>query len=210
MKSPGAAEPFNLSVLDDEDPEFWYHVYATHEHPNDALTFARGWGDTRFAPIKLPGGSVAHTYYVASTPRAAIMESVFHDVPLSPPGHISVSSLSGYYLVKLRLADPVNYVSFHSQFLPALGLTRTELIESLPAFYGNTRPWSEAAFAQRPKAQALGYGSRLHDSSRCLMLIEQRLSDPPFEVLSNDCLAVEPLRRRVLDFARQLGISETP
>ncbi|MFC3656110.1 RES domain-containing protein [Xanthomonas hyacinthi] len=210
MKSPGKAEDFNLSVLDEEDPGFWYHVYATHSYSNTAFTFSQGWGDTRFAPINLPDGSAAHTYYVASTARAAIMESVFHDVPLSPPGHLSVSSLAGYHLVKLRLANSLSYVSFHSQFLPALGLTRTELIESMPAFYRNTRPWAEAAFAQRPEAQAIGYGSRLHDSSRCLTLVKQRLLDPPFEVLSDECLAVEPLRRKVLDFARQLHISETP
>ncbi|WP_081318786.1 RES family NAD+ phosphorylase [Xanthomonas translucens] len=210
MKSPGAAENFNLSVLDDEDPEVWYHVYATHSHSNTALTFSQGWGDTRFAPINLPDGSAAHTYYVASTARAAIMESVFHDVPLSPPGELSVSSLTGYHLVQLRLVNPLRYVSFHTPFLPALGLTRTELIESIPALYGETRPWAEAALMQRPEAQAIGYGSRLHDSSRCLMLVKQRLLDPPFQVLSDDCLAVEPLRRKVLDFARQLGISETP
>lgn len=209
MKSPGTAEAFTQLMLDDEAPEYWYHVYNTHTYANNEYTFSQGWGDTRFAPVALPDGSFAHTYYIASTPSAAVMESVFHDVPLSPPGELSVSSLSGFHLVKLRVATPLQYISFHSPFLPSLGLTRTELIESFPAFYKETRRWAEAALAQRPGAQAIGYGSRLHDASRCLMLVKQRLPDPPFSVDSVECLAIEPLRRKVLDLARQLGISET-
>lgn len=209
MKSPGSAEAFTVQSLDDEAPTRWYHVYATHTHPNTAYTFSQGWGSTRFAPINLPDGSPAHTYYVASTISAAITESVLHDIPLDPPGNLSVASLADFHLVELELAAPFDYVSFHSPFLPKLGLTRTELIESLPTLYGQTRPWAQAAIAQRPEAQAIGYGSRLHDASRCLMLVRQRLPDPPFIVVSERSLAVDPLRRKVLDLVRSLGIAET-
>jgi hypothetical protein len=59
-----------------------------------------------------------HTYYVASTPEAAFMESVLHDVSLSPPGVFEVASLAHFHLVRLRLYASLHYVSFHTPYLP--------------------------------------------------------------------------------------------
>jgi hypothetical protein len=38
-------------------------------------------GNARFSPIHDPSGSVIPTLYAATTPRGALMESVFRDVP---------------------------------------------------------------------------------------------------------------------------------
>jgi hypothetical protein len=38
-------------------------------------------GNARFSPIHDPSGSVIPTLYAATTPRGALMESVFNDVP---------------------------------------------------------------------------------------------------------------------------------
>lgn len=38
-------------------------------------------GNARFSPIHTPSGNVIPTLYAATTPRGALMESVFHDVP---------------------------------------------------------------------------------------------------------------------------------
>jgi RES domain len=38
-------------------------------------------GNARFSPIRDPSGSVIPTLYAATTPRGALMESVFRDVP---------------------------------------------------------------------------------------------------------------------------------
>jgi hypothetical protein len=54
----------------------------------------------------------------------------------------------------------------------------------------------------------VGYGSRRNDSGRCLMLFKQRLADPPFTVVEEQCLATPPLRKEVLEFVRSLGIRE--
>ena len=42
-------------------------------------------GRPRFAPLAQANGTPVHTYYLASTPEAAYLESVLHDVPLAPP-----------------------------------------------------------------------------------------------------------------------------
>lgn len=209
LRAPGPAEDFEVRELTHGDVAEWYHVYCTRGHPlTGADTFAEGWGDTRFAPILTETGTQVHTYYVASTPEAAYMESLLHDVPLSPPGMFEVASLAHFHLVRLRLPASLRYVSFHTPFLPRLEIARAQLIDSLAACYPQTRRWSQAAYLQRGDAQAVGYGSRRDDSARCLMLFRQRLPDPPFEVLQEEPLAVGSRRAEVLALVRSLKLHE--
>lgn len=209
IPEPGAAESFVVESVTPADVPEWYHVYSTYPHANTALSFAEGWGDTRFAPITLPNGETAHTYYAASTFDCAIMESVFHDVPLAPAGAFDVDRLEHYRIARIRVAEALQCVSFHSPYLPQLKLTRAQLIDSQSAAYVQTRRWAQAAIEQRVSAQAIAYGSRRHDAGRCVMLIRQRLANPssPFEIIDDHLLAARPLRGRVLSLAANLGIA---
>jgi hypothetical protein len=208
LRAPDLSEDFELRELTHEDVGEWYHVYCTRSHPSTrADTFAEGWGDT-LRPHRHRGGTPVHTYYVASTPEAAYMESVLHDVPLAPPGMFEVASLSHYHLVRLRLPASLQYVSFHTPFLPRLAITRAQLIDSLAACYGQTRAWSQAAYLQRANAQAVGYGSKRDDAARCLMLFKQRLPDSPFEILGEEPLAVGRRRAELLALVRSLKLHE--
>lgn len=119
-----------------------------------------------------------------------------------------VASLSHYHLVQLRLPASLQYVSFHTPFLPRLGITRAQLIDSPAAFYAQTRSWSQAAYLQQPLAKAVGYGSRRDDAARCLMLFKQRLPEPPFAISLEEPLAVGPRRAEVLALVRSLGLHE--
>jgi hypothetical protein len=209
LREPGAAEDFEVLELTHGDVAVWYHVYCTRNYASTrAETFAEGWGDTRFAPILTQAGTPVHTYYVTSRPEAAYMESVLHDVSPSPAGMFEVASLAHYHLVQLRFPASLQYVSFHTPCLPRLGITRAQLIDSLPASYGRTRRWSQAAYLQRSTAQAVGYGSKRDDSARCLMLFKQRLPDPPFEILSEEPMAVGPRRAELLALVRSLRLHE--
>jgi hypothetical protein len=209
LREPGAAEDFEVRELTREDVAVWYHVYCNRSHPSTrADTFAEGWGDTRFAPLLDESGAPVLTYYAASTAEAAYLESVLHDVSLSPPGMFEVATLTHYSLVRLRLPASLHYVSFHTPYLPRLGITRAQLIDSQPASYVHTRRWAQAAYLQRSTAQAVGYGSRRDDSARCLVLFRQRLPDPPFEVLGEEPLAVAPRRAEVLALVRSLELHE--
>jgi hypothetical protein len=209
LHAPGAAEDFELRELTRADVAEWYHVYSTRSYASTrADTFAEGWGNTRFAPINTEAGVPVHTYYVASTPEAAYMESVLHDIPLGPPGLFEVGALAYYHLVRLRLPATVQYVSFHTPFLPRLHIERAALIDSMAGCYEHTRRWSQAAYLQQATAQAVGYGSRRDDSARCLMLFKQRLPDPPFEILGEEPLAVGRRREEVLRLVRALKLHE--
>jgi RES domain len=210
LPTPGPAEDFTIRAVTPQDHGVWYHVVCTWGHPdNNAFTFAEGWGNTRFAPIFQANGAPVHTYYLASTAEAAYMESVLHDAALSPPGLFELDSLRHYHLVTLALPTSLQCVSLHTHDLPRLqGLSRAQLIDSAPACYPETRAWAQAAYLQRPQAQALSYGSRRNDAGRCLMLFKQRLPEPPFEVLGVESMAIGPRRKEVLALVRSLKLHE--
>jgi len=208
IRQPAASEPFTLVPVTRAEVPIWFHVYSTKNHPAHAGAFSKGWGDTRFAPISTERGTPVHTYYAASTPECAYMESVLHEIPLSPPGQFDVSELQYYHLAQIRLPDPLECVSFHTPYLPALSLTRAQLIDSLPVCYAETRPWAEAAYRQQLGALGIAYGSRRDDAARCLMVFGQRLPDPPLVVVWSEPLAVSPRREEVLGLVRRLKIHE--
>jgi hypothetical protein len=207
---PGPAEDFTMRTVTTEEVGQWYHVYNAARHPGtNALTFAQGWGSTRFAPIAQADGTPVHTYYVASTTDAAYMESVLHDVSLSPPGIFEVDSLRHYFLVKLKPPASLRCVSFHTHDLPRLQqISRAQMVDSLPACYPETRAWAQAAYLQRPQAQAISYGSRRNDAGRCLILFKQRMPNQPFEVLGVEPLAFGSRRAEILELVRSLKLHE--
>lgn len=209
IPAPNTNEPFVLEAL---EPQRWYHIYSTETHPTRADSFNEGWGRTRFAPIKTDLGEQIHTYYAASTIRCAMMESILHDVPLNPPGMFQMSRLPFFHLATIELRNPLQAVSFHSLHLPRLKLTRTMLIESLPAYYDQTSAWAKAAYEQAPAAAAIVYGSRRDDAGNCVMLFKQRLPDAtrPFVVVSDEPLSSPKLSRDFLALTRQLDVSLSP
>ena len=94
LPAPGPSENFTLETITHQQAPVWYHVFCTRDHPNTPESFSLGWGDTRFAPIKLTDGQPVGTWYAATSERAACLESVLHDVPLDPPGVFSLADLA--------------------------------------------------------------------------------------------------------------------
>lgn len=207
LRSPSSSEPFTVVSIRTADVARWYHVYSTETvRTNDAHTFSHGWGDTRFSPITDSAGEFVDTYYLANTVAGAFMESILHDVCI-PGGLLQTCKLAHYHLVHIEMAGDVAAVSFHSNYLEKMRLSRVDLIERLPAEYARTRLWAQAAYRQVSSAQAIAYGSRRDDSARCLMLFRQRLPEVPFNVISDDCVADAPAcRQAVISLALSLGL----
>lgn len=208
IPAPGPNEKFTEVDIKLADVEVWYHVYCTELYPTTADSFNLGWGETRFAPPLDASGGSLHTYYAASTPECAFMESVLHDVPLAPPGHFEVDRLVHYRLATLKLRADLKAVSFHTPYLSKLNLNRGQLIDSLPAYYKLTRVWAQAAYLQVPGAHALTYCSRKDDSARCIMLFGQRLTLPQFDVVSDEPMATGKRRSEILALIRRLDLHE--
>jgi hypothetical protein len=208
LPPPGGAEAFTLRMLTRSEVPRWYHVYSTRDFPLTDASFNEGHGASRFAPLRGTDGQPLHTYCAASTPACTYMESLLHDVALQPPGVFEVARLAHYHLATLELDADLQCVSLHTKDLPRLRLTRAQLIDSSPVAYPLTRAWAQAAFDQRPAAQALSYTSRRDDAGRCLLLCRQRLATPPFRVVADEPLALAPRRQEVLALVRSLGVWE--
>lgn len=207
LRPPTSAESFTTVHVSRADVPIWYHMYSTEAYPvTDARTFSHGWGDTRFSPITDAAGQIVDTYYLASTAACAVMESILHDA-LIPGGVLDTSRLAHYHLAQIEMAGSVTAVSFHSNYLEKMGLSRIDLIERLPSEYSQTRPWAEAAYRQVAGAQALVYGSRRDDSARCMMLFRQRMPAVPFKVLADECVGLVTARRQaIIALAVSLGL----
>jgi hypothetical protein len=61
-------------------------------------------GDPRFVPIFAKDGAPVHTYYLASTPECADIESVLSDSPLSPLGSFDEDELQHFHLAQVILS----------------------------------------------------------------------------------------------------------
>jgi RES domain len=183
VPAPSDNEAFTETTL---EPQEWFHIYNTKNHPTKADEFNQGWGCTRFAPIYQDDKAPVHTYYAASTIRCTILESVLHDVMLNPPGLFELDSLKHYHLVKFRIGAPLQVVSFHSPFLPKLNMDRSTLIDCTAKCYPETQMWAQAAYNQRPGAQGIEYTSRRDDEGKCIMLFGQRMSHPRLQILLDE------------------------
>lgn len=162
LRFPSSAERFTIVPITVADVARWYHVYSTEMVRNtDARTFSQGWGDTRFSPITDSAGASIGTYYLSSTAAGAFMESILHDVSI-PDGVLKTCKLAHYHLAAIEFNGEVNAVSFHSNYLEKMGLSRVDLIERLPAEYSRTRRWAQAAYRQVSNAEAIAYGSLSH------------------------------------------------
>lgn len=135
-------------------------------------------GNARFSPLIDPvTGNVIPTIYGGADFICAAMETVFHDVPFAAGMKVydkSKLAPQRYSILKplrdLTLAM-LTTVNFH-----ALGIKRTELIETEATCYPLTRPWALAIHDQCPDVDGLCWVSRQHDEERSLVLFGDRVT----------------------------------
>jgi hypothetical protein len=208
LPAPGVAEPFVEETITHTQVRVWYHLYRPSARIK-ADSFNPGLGDTRFAPLAATRKKVVSTYYAASTPRAAYLESILHDVSLEPPGVVDLDTLRSYRIATIELPAAVRCVSFHTPFLPRLKLTRAQIIDSPSACYPETRAWAQAAFRQRQNAQGIAYTSRRDDAGRCIMLFEQRFrAKSIIKVRADEAMDLPPRRAEFRALVRALKLHE--
>ena len=108
-----------------------WRVHSASYHPTQFNS--SDTGNARFSPIRRPDGTTIPVLYGASTLAAAMMETVFHDVPIPPGGYIlDLESLREQNLVvsRIRPKRRLQTVDLSTKGLKRLGLQRTELIDT--------------------------------------------------------------------------------
>jgi hypothetical protein len=124
----------------------WYRVYnATWGYDEHNP----GYGDARFSPIDDPaGGGRLPSMYLAATPAAALLETVFHDVHHDSGRIIYERNLRGMLLAHARAPALATLADLRDPELARLGLRREQVVSSDAEHYPCTRRLAVATLAQ--------------------------------------------------------------
>jgi hypothetical protein len=132
-------------------------------------------GQTRFAPLALPGGDCLPTLYAATTLEAAAWESLFHDVPhVAGPKSVRLGKVTSKALSVLELQSDLVLAPLHNPDLHRLGLQRTDLIDTPPTQYAQTARWAEAFHKHPPPVAGLQWTSKRCDPDLAFVFFEDR------------------------------------
>ena len=120
-----------------------------------------GYGDARFSPFDDPGaGHRVPSMYLAATPAAALLETVFHEVHQSSSRIIYERDLRGKLLAHLTLPSAARLGDLRDAELHRHHLTRDHVVASPAEHYPCTRRLARAARAGDDSLQGLLWHSR--------------------------------------------------
>ncbi len=187
-------------------------LHRVHRTTWGATEFNPGLGGpTRFAPFTDSTGAPVPSLHASATPRAAIHETIFHDVPANATTktvrlnevqirtHSELLTNRDLRLVELRNVTPGRW-----------GISRRDLISSSPAAYGQTVLWAEAVHHDVPDADGLVWTSNQCDPDDACLFFGDRVRESDFTaVRSRDGATVKSFVKDVRDEGRRRGITLT-
>ncbi len=120
-----------------------------------------GYGDARFSPFDdTSDGHRVPSMYLAASPAAALLETVFHEVHQSSGRIIYERDLRGKLLAHLRLPTAARVGDLRDGELSRHHLTREQVVAGPAEHYPCTRRLARAARAQDDSLQGLIWHSR--------------------------------------------------
>jgi hypothetical protein len=161
-------------------------------------------GNARFSPILDPSGKVIPTLYAATTPRGALMESVFRDIPYRTGfKHVDGRRLAGTVCSTLLFRNDFQLLDLSKVALRGLGIPPRQLIDTTKAHYPATRGWAGQVYAAHPRVQGFLWSSRQDDRALAVVLFGSRVN--PSTLI--DARLARPLVRNGVaeDFVVQLA-----
>ncbi|OED44207.1 hypothetical protein AB833_02290 [Chromatiales bacterium (ex Bugula neritina AB1)] len=145
-------------------------------------------GSTRFAPIQDTSGNCVHSLYAGATLRAAIHETIFHDIPANADRKsVPRQSITDRSHSVLKIERKLKLVELRSVTLSPWGLSRNELISSSPRHYAQTALWAQAIHHCDAAADGLVWTSNQCDPDDAYLFFGDRVSSADFSlVMSRD------------------------
>lgn len=183
-----------------------HRVHRTAFRPAE---FNRGiGGQTRFAPFSDSAGAPVPSLYASATLRAAIHETILHDIPASAAiKTVRLNEVHERTHSVLRTNRDLRLVELRSVTLGKWGISRRDLITSGPAKYGETVLWAAAIHRDTPDAHGLVWTSNQCDPDNACLFFGDRVDESDFTtVRSRDGAADKSFLKDVSDEARLRGI----
>jgi len=133
-------------------------------------------GNARFSPIRDHAAKIIPTLYAGVTYSCALMESVFHDVPIGAgPTTIDPARLDLLVRSEVETLKELLLIDLTSTGLRHFGLKNADLIDTEADTYPFTRAWAEALYERNPDAQGLFWTSRMQNRAQSFMLFGPRV-----------------------------------
>ena len=138
-------------------------------------------GNARFSPIRDRAGKIIPTLYAGVTYSCALMESVFHDVPIGEgPTTIDPDHLDPLACSEVETLKELLLIDLTSTGLRHFGLKNADLIDTDAITYPLTRAWAEALYERNPDAQGLYWTSRMQNRAQAFMLFGPRVDSAAY------------------------------
>ena len=179
-------------------------IYRIHSFKFTALQFNPGLGNARFSPMS---NDVATLYGGVNT-AVAIMETLFHDLPIHSDGApFDLRRAEGMVHSVIKSSLDLTLADLNPKTLRKMGIRRADLLDSGPEQYLFTREYSVAIHQAWPQVQGLRWSSRQHGGS-AVMLFGDRIEEGQLEVVteSENILESVSLMDILEEEADQLGV----
>ena len=187
-------------------------LHRVHRTSFRAAEFNPGrGGPTRFAPFDDGTGTPVPSLYAGATLRAAIHETIFHDVPANAT---TKTVRLNEVLIRTHselLADrDLRLVELRNVTLGKWGISRSDLISSSPTLYDQTVLWAEAVHRDIADAHGLVWTSNQCDPDDDYLFFGDRIRENDFTLLrSRDGESNPSFVKDVRDEGRLRGITLT-
>lgn len=161
-------------------------LHRVHAAQFDGTAFNPCLGrPTRFAPIADRTGGCVASLYAGSTLRAAIFETIFHDIPAKAPLRtVPKHEVTSRRHSILRTEAVLTLVELRAPDLAKWGLEHQELISAPADQYERTAPWAEAIHHQFAGVEGLVWTSNRCDPDSAYLFFGDRIGAEAFTVLS--------------------------
>ncbi|MCH7935935.1 MAG: RES family NAD+ phosphorylase [Proteobacteria bacterium] len=161
------------------------HLHRVHDGNYAGNQFNPCLGQpSRFAPLYAFDKKCVPTLYAADSFDAAVFESIFHDIPYNASQKtVRREKIMAVAHSKLKTKRNLTLVPLYEPELRNWNITKTQLINTLPAAYGETVLWAQAIHAADQSAQGMIWTSRHCDPDLAMIFFEGRVNDDDFEVL---------------------------
>lgn len=130
-------------------------VYATRYGYGE---FNPGSGQSRFAPLERDGDPIP-TLYGANTSKAALLETIFHDVAAPQTDRlIHIADLRDHGLAYLNTPMELRLIDLRDDALANIGLERRQLVSTPASHYPCTQQWAASLHAATSRVDPLVHG----------------------------------------------------
>ena len=160
-------------------------LHRVHRTTFRAAQFNPGLGGpTRFAPFNDGTGAPVPSLYASATLRAAIHETIFHDIPAH--ARIKTVRLNEVHLrthSELTTNRDLRLVELRAVPLGKWGISRRDLISSSPALYGQTVLWAAAIHSDLLDADGLVWTSNQCDPDDACLFFGDHVQESDFSAI---------------------------